>query len=115
MLYLVLKFSLSAAVVVAVSEFAKRSALLGGMVAALPVVSLLAMIFLYSETKDVAKVSELSTSIFWLVLPTLALFVLLPVLLRLQWNFYVALGASTACMLVLYAVVTFYLKRSGLA
>ncbi len=66
---------------VAISEAAKRSTLLGGILASLPLTSLLAFIWLYGETGDTGKIANLSVSIFWYVLPSLVLFVALPILL----------------------------------
>jgi hypothetical protein len=68
--------------VLAISEIARRSSFAGALLASIPLVSVLAIIWLYVDTKDVAKVSALSTSVFWLVLPSLVLFVTLPVLLK---------------------------------
>ena len=78
MTYFILNTAITALVVVTVSEVAKRSSLLGGVLASLPLVSLLAMLWLYIDTRDSGKVSELATSILWMILPSLSLFVLLP-------------------------------------
>lgn len=96
MLYLVLKFTLSAAVIVAVSEVAKRSSLFGALIASLPLTSLLAILWLYLETGNVEKISALSSSILWLVLPSLLFFVALPLLLRNGIHFWWALLISCA-------------------
>src|SRR5262245_40083777 len=90
----VVKVLLTALVVVAVTEIAKRSTLWGAVLASLPLTSLLAFAWLYLDTADTARVSELSYGIFWLVLPSLVLFLLLPVLLRLGWGFWSSLGAA---------------------
>jgi hypothetical protein len=111
MMQYVVKVLITTALVVAVSEVSKRSTLIGGLVASLPVVSLLAMIWLYIDTKDAGKVVALSTSIFWLVLPSLAFFLALPPLLRAKMNFYVACGVGLALMLVCYGVVLAVLKK----
>ena len=114
MTYYVFKIVLTAGLVVAVSEISKRSTLLGGLVASLPVVSYLGMIWLFVETGSQAKVAELSKSVFWLVLPSLPFFVLLPVLLKKTANFYVSFGAATAAMIVIYAVLLLTLRKFGI-
>lgn len=111
MTYYIVKVAVSAVLIVAVSEIAKRSSILGGLVASLPIVSLLAFVWLYVDTKSIERVAALSTSIFWLVLPSLPLFIALPLLLRKTENFYVSLGASIAIMLACYAVMAVALKR----
>ena len=82
MLYLVVKAALSGIIVAAVSEIARRYPGWGGLVASLPLTSLLAMIWLWRDTQDAARVAELSSSTFWFILPSLPLFLVLPALLR---------------------------------
>lgn len=93
MLYYSIKILLSAFVIVAVSEIAKRSSMLGALLASLPLTSVLAFVWLYLDTGDVQKVSALSSDIFWLVLPTLPMFLLLPLLLKMGWGFWPSLAA----------------------
>ncbi len=114
MSYLILKFAISAALIVAVSEISKRSSFLGGLFASLPLVSVLAMIWLYRDTGDAGKVAALSTSIFWLVLPSLALFVALPLLLKRGFTFWPSLGVSVGAMLVCYGATVFALNKFGI-
>lgn len=111
MTYTLLKFAISAALIVAVAEISKRSSLIGGLFASLPLVSLLAMIWLYRDTRDTQKVAALSTSIFWLVLPSLVLFVALPLLLKRELTFWPSLGLSVAAMLACYGATVFTLSR----
>ena len=114
MTYTILKFALSAAVLVAVSEIAKRSSFAGGLLASLPLTSLLAFIWLWRDTHDSAKISALSTSIFWLVLPSLVLFIALPLLLKRGVMFWPSLGISIAAMLVSYGAMIFGLGKFGI-
>ena len=113
MTYTILKFAISAAVLVAVSEISKRSSFIGGLVASLPLTSVLAMMWLWRDTHDSGKIAALSTSIFWLVLPSLVLFVVLPVLLKRGVTFWLSLGISVAAMLASYGVMVLVLKRAG--
>lgn len=77
---LLVKVLLSALVLVAVSEASKRSTLVGGLLASLPLTSILAFIWLYRDTRDPQAISALSMSIFGLVIPSLVLFLALPFL-----------------------------------
>jgi len=113
MTYTILKFGISAAVLVAVSEISKRSSLMGGLLASLPLTSLLAMIWLWRDTHDAAKISALSASIFWLVLPSLVLFIALPVLLKRGVPFWPALGISAVAMLSAYGAMVFAFDKLG--
>jgi F0F1-type ATP synthase assembly protein I len=111
--YYVIKLVISALLILVISELAKRSSLLGGLIASLPLVSILAFLWLYIDTRSLEKVSALSQSIFWLVLPSLSLFLALPWLLRKTENFYLSLGLSVAVMFGLYAVMVLALRRFG--
>ena len=114
MIYTVLKFAISAALIVGISEISKRSSFMGGLLGSLPFVSLLAFVWLYRDTHDTAKVAALSTSIFWLVLPSLALFIALPMLLKRGVTFYPALGFAIAVMLACYGVMVLVLTKLGI-
>ncbi|MCL4315459.1 MAG: DUF3147 family protein [Gammaproteobacteria bacterium] len=111
MAYLIFKILVSALIIVAVAEISKRSTLAGGLLVSLPTISLLAMIWLYIDTKSVEKVAQLSHSIFWLIFPTFSLFLALPILIKKGLGFYPALAVSIAIMLLLYLVMILALKR----
>jgi hypothetical protein len=97
-----LKIALSALVVVAVAEIAKRNTFWAAALASLPLTSVLAFVWLYLDTGDVERIAVLSHSIFLLVLPSLLLLVLLPVLLRSGWGFWASLAASSAATALVY-------------
>jgi hypothetical protein len=112
-LYL-LKVVVSALVIVAVTELSKRGgAFWGGVLASLPLTSLLAFLWLYGETSDAMKVAALSWNIFWLVIPSLTLFVALPVLIRRGIGFQLALPISIVIMAAAYLMTSAVLKRFG--
>jgi hypothetical protein len=110
----IVKVVVSAALIIAVAEISKRSTFIGALLASLPLVSVMGMLWLYLDTKDTEKVARLSLNIFWLVLPSLALLVVLPFLLRAKWNFYASLGASLAAMLACYGVMLAILNKFGI-
>ena len=114
MTYTILKFAISAAVLVAVSEISKRSSFVGGLLASLPLTSLLAFLWLWRDTHDSAKISALSTSIFWLVLPSLSLFIALLLFLKKDVAFPPALGASVIVMLACYGGMMLVLWKLGI-
>ncbi|MDJ0513377.1 MAG: DUF3147 family protein [Methyloceanibacter sp.] len=114
MLYATIKVLLTSVLVVAVSEAAKRSALFGAVIASVPLTSVLAMIWLYVDTGDTEKIVRLSNGIFWLVLPSLVLFLTLPVLLRAGLGFYVSLGASIALTVGAYFAMLHILGLAGI-
>jgi hypothetical protein len=114
--YLFFKFGLSAAALVAVSEIAKRSSIWAALVASLPLTSLLAFVWLYIDTKDTQTVATLSMDIFWLVIPSLALFPVFAILLRSGVSFGLALAGAIALTLLAYVGTLYTLSifsRSG--
>ena len=110
----VLKIVVTALLVVAISEASKRSSFVGALLASVPIVSVLAMIWLYTDTRDVAQVAALSRSVFWLVLPSLVLFLLLPALLQRGYHFYFSLAASIGVTILVYLVTISLGRHLGL-
>jgi hypothetical protein len=113
-LYLLIKAALSGAIVAAVSEIARRYPTWGGLVASLPLTSLLAMLWLWRDTGDTGRVAELSASTIWFIIPSLPLFVALPLLLRSGVGFWASLGLVIAGTLALYALMFWAGPRLGL-
>lgn len=112
--WLIVKAVVSGAVVVAVSELARRSAALGALVASLPLVSVLGMMWLWGETGDRARLAAHAEATFWYVLPSLPMFLLIPALLRAGLSFWLALGAGVALTAVLYLITAAVLARFGI-
>jgi hypothetical protein len=109
-----LKILLSAAVLVAVSEIAKRSSFWAAALASLPLTSLLAFIWLYIDTGDVKQIINLSNGIFWLVIPSLVLFIALPLLLRNNINFWLSLFLACAATAISYFAMVKLLLLNGI-
>jgi hypothetical protein len=87
---------------------------MGAVLASIPLVSVIAMIWLYVDTRDVDKVARLATGIFWLVLPSLVLFVTLPLLLRGGVAFYPSLALSVALTVAAYFAMVYGLRLAGI-
>lgn len=113
MLYYVLKVVISALLIVAISEIAKRSTGFAALVASLPLTSLLAFVWLHMEASPPERIAELSSQIFWFVLPSLLLFLLLPFLLRHGLGFWLSLGLSIAATAGSYVALLPLLRRMG--
>jgi len=114
MIYYSIKILVSALLIVAVSETAKKSSLFGAIIASIPQTSVLAMIWLYGETKDAQKIIGLSRCIFWMVIPSLVLFILLPLLLKLRLNFFAALALSMTGTSLAYGLMIYILNYFGI-
>jgi len=114
MIYNIIKVLLSAVTIVVISEISKRSTLAGSILASVPIVSLLAFIWIYLDTKNTAKIAELSQGIFWLVIPSLLFFILFPILLKKNVEFWLSLAVSLAVMILGYFAMLFLLKKFGI-
>ncbi len=114
MIYVTIKVLLTSVLVVAVSEAAKRSTLFGALIASIPLTSVLAMVWLYIDTGDAEKVARLASGIFWLVLPSLVLFISLPILIRAGVDFYASLAASIALTVAAYFAMLHVLRLVGI-
>ncbi len=113
MLYYALKVGLSAIVIVAITEIAKRNSGFAALIAALPLTSLLAFVWLYVEGTEPARIADLSGQIFWLVLPSLLLFLLLPWLIRQGLGFWLSLALSIAATTACYLAILPVLRKFG--
>jgi hypothetical protein len=113
MTYYIVKIVVTTALVVGISELSKRSSFAGAVLASVPVVSVLAMLWLFRETHDAAQVAALSRSVLWLVPPSLVLFALLPGLLVRGYNFYLSLALSIVATVAVYAGAVLLARRLG--
>lgn len=114
MAYLVVKALLSGAIIAIVSEVAKRSPGVGALIASLPLVSILGMIWLWRDTADAPRLAAHAEATFWYVLPSLPMFLLVPALLRRGMPFWPALMAGCALTVGLYLAMTWLGPRFGL-
>ena len=115
MWYYLSKVVISALIIVAVSEIAKRHSGFAALVASLPLTSLFAIFWLRIEGSQIAQIAELSQQIFWLVLPSLVLFLLLPLLLRYGMAFWLSLGLASAASILCYLLMIPLLRRFGMS
>ena len=115
MLYLIVKSAVSGVIVMAVSEIARRSPSIGGLIASLPLISLLGILWLWRDTHgDAEHIARHAESTFWFVLPTLPMFLIFPALLRHGVGFWLALALSCILTMGLYALTFWALPRLGI-
>jgi hypothetical protein len=107
------KVIISSFLIAGLSEIGKRSSVIAAILASLPITSILAILWLYWDTNDANKVGDLSMGIFWAVLPSLAFFLPLPILIK--WGLAVPLAVffSSITMVGVYANYVFLLKSLG--
>ncbi|MFZ3034283.1 MAG: DUF3147 family protein [Parvibaculum sp.] len=113
MFYLVLKAAISGVIIMIVSEVAKRSPGLAALIVSLPLVSILAILWLWNDTGDSERIASHAEATFWYVLPTLPMFLVLPMLLRNGVGFWPALAGSCLMTFVLYLIAVWIAGRFG--
>ncbi|HYS45325.1 MAG TPA: DUF3147 family protein [Rhizomicrobium sp.] len=113
MIYLIVKALLSGAIIMAVSEIARRSPAFGALVASLPLVSLLAILWLWRDTKDVTRIADHAEATFWYVIPSLPMFLALPWMLRNGVTFWLALAGACLMTVLLYGLTVLVAARFG--
>jgi len=111
MIQIIIKLILSSGIVVLVSEIAKKSTFFGGLIASIPLISVLSMLWLYLDTKDIEKIKNLSNSILWMIIPSLTLFLSLPILINIGFNFYLSLIISIVLTIGCYSMTLLILTH----
>jgi hypothetical protein len=114
MLYFITKAALSGLIAAIVSEVAKRSPAFGALVASLPLISVMAVIWLWRDTADATRIASQMEATFWYVLPSLPMFLLIPAMLRSGIGFWPSLVAGCALTSVLYLITASILARFGI-
>ena len=113
MLYMLIKAGLSGVIIAVVSEVARRNAGFGALIASLPLVSVLGMIWLWRDTHEPERLAAHAGATFWYVLPSLPMFLLIPLMLRRGVPFWAALGAGCALTIGLYLAMIWIAPRFG--
>lgn len=114
MLYLAAKALLSGVIIAIASEVSRRWPGVGALIVSLPLVSLLAMIWLWRDTHDPERLAAHAGATFWFVLPSLPMFLLVPRLLRGGTGFWPALAAGCVLTVVLYGLMVLAAPRLGI-
>ena len=109
-----IKVILSACIIVLVNIICKRSIIIGSILASIPLVSVLAIIWTYLDTKSEKMVSQLTSSIGWLVLPSLVFFITLPACLKTKLGFTASMIIAILCTTVAYAILILILRKFGI-
>jgi uncharacterized membrane protein (GlpM family) len=112
MSWIVTKYLITASLVVLISEAAKRSDRLGGFIAALPLITLLTLVWLYVERQGEEKIANHAYYTFWYVLPTLPMFLVFPWLMA-RLGFWGAMGASVVITLVCFGLFAALVRHFG--
>lgn len=111
--YFFLKAALSGIIIALVSEVARRAPGLGALIASLPLISVLGMIWLWRDTEDTARMAEHAYATFWFVLPSLPMFLAIPVMLGRGVAFWPALAIGCATTVLLYLAMVWALGHFG--
>lgn len=114
MSYYIVKLIITTFLIVLISEISKRSSLAGALLAAIPLVSILAMTWMYIDTNESTKAVEFSQSIVWLIAPSMTLFIAFPLLIKKGMGFYPSMLISTILTIIAYYLIILLLEKLGL-
>jgi hypothetical protein len=103
-MYFIAKTIVTALIIAAVSELSRRFSFISALLLSLPLTSILAFCWIYYESRDTQKIVEMSYGVFWLVIPSLLFFLILPALLKMDIRFAPAMGISCLALAVIYGV-----------
>jgi hypothetical protein len=111
--YFITKLIITTILIVLISEIAKKSSLAGALLAAIPLVSILAMTWMYIDTNDSTSAVEFSNKIIWLIAPSMTLFIAFPILIKKGFAFYPSMLISILMTIFAYYSVIFILDKFG--
>jgi hypothetical protein len=114
MTFLIIKALVSGILIAAVSEVARKFPGLGGLIASLPLISVLGMMWLWRATEDPDRMATHALATFWFVLPSLPMFLLIPLMLKRGVPFWPTLAAGCVLTMALYATMVWLGPRFGL-
>ncbi len=114
MAYYITKLIITTFLIVLISEVAKKSSLAGALLAAIPLVSILAMTWMYVDTDSSENAVEFSYRIVWLIAPSMTLFIAFPILIKKGLGFYSSMGISIVMTVFAYYSVIFILGKFGI-
>jgi len=112
--YYIAKLVITTFLIVLISEISKRSSLAGALLAAIPLVSILAMTWMYVDTKSSESAVQFSQNIVWLIAPSMTLFIAFPILIKKGLGFYPSMLISIFLTVFAYYSVIFILERLGI-
>ena len=113
-MYIGLKILITALIVVVISEISRRSTIIAGLIASIPLTSLLAIIWIYFETSDVENIKNLSSNILMMIPPSLTFFICLPLFIDMKVEFYVSIFLSIVITAIVYWLYFYILEIIGI-
>lgn len=114
MIWYIVKLLVSAGIIVLISELSKKLPLLASLVASLPLISVLGMIWMYGEKVETEKIAAHAEGTFWYVLPSLPMFLVIPWMMKKGISFPASLSAGIFLTGILYFLMTRMLAKFGL-
>ena len=113
-MYIGLKILITALIVVVVSEISRRSTIIAGLIASIPLTSLLAILWIYFETSDVENIKNLSSNILLMIPPSLTFFIFLPLFIDMKIEFYLSVFLSIVITAIVYWLYFYILGIIGI-
>lgn len=113
MIWILTKYLVTAGVIVAVTEIAKRSGKLGALITALPLIAVLSLIWMFAEKQPSARIGTYATYTFWYVLPTLPMFLAFAPI-QTRYGFWAAMGGSVVITIICFLLLARIIRPFGI-
>ncbi|MCB1383640.1 MAG: DUF3147 family protein [Notoacmeibacter sp.] len=115
MLWFLVKCAVSGVIIGLASEVSRRNPGFGALIASLPLISILTMIWIWRDTGNVIRIADHASATLWLVLPSLPMFALVPWMLRSGYGFWLSLASGSLLTILLYTAAVWLAERIGLS
>ena len=113
MLFLIFKYAITAFIIVLISEVSKRSGKTGALITSLPIVTIIALIWMNFEIHDNAKISNYAYYTLWYVIPTLPMFAVMPYMLNRGFNFWLTLAVCIIVTFISFTITALVGRKFG--
>lgn len=110
----IIRAALSGIIVAIIALVSRRYPGLGGLIASLPLISVLGMVWLWHDTGDREAVATYLSSALWYFLPTIPMFIFMPMMLRHGVSFWATLAVGIFITMLLYALMNRALSAYGI-
>ena len=110
----VIRALLSGIIIALIAVVGRKAPAAGALIASLPLISIMAMIWLWRDTGDHNLLANHAEATFYFVIPSLPMFLLIPFMLRNGLSFWVSLGSGIALTVALYLLTATLAARYGI-
>ena len=109
MIFLLIKIIVTAGLIVLISEIAKINDKIGGLIAAMPIMTLLVILWMYYDGNSDEKISSHMSYTLLYIVPTIPMFIVFPFVIS-KFGFYIAFLISILVTVISVTILNFLIK-----